>query len=212
MTAATLTIRGLTDVTTDAAAPAGAARAVGDGELVARLARGDRTAFAALVDSHVAAVHRVAGRVLGSAADAEDVAQEAFMRLWRAPHQIRDGAAVRGWLMRVATNLAIDRVRRVRPDLGIDIDHVADAAAGADKPLRRSAVSAAVEAALAGLPERQRAALVLTYYEGFGNQETAEALGVSVEAVESLLARARRSLRQSLAGEWRDLLHDLDGL
>lgn len=114
--------------------------------------------------------------------------------------------------MRVASNLAVDRFRRQRPEDPGELPDTADDAPGPELALRRSNVAAAVDSAIAKLPERQRLALVLSHFEGYGNPEIASALDVSVEAVESLLCRARRGLKMALAHSWKDLIDDLTSL
>ncbi|MEE4235610.1 MAG: sigma-70 family RNA polymerase sigma factor [Anderseniella sp.] len=197
---------------------AGVQRAAGDispaadAVLLARASEGDEQAFAGLVDRHYGFVFRVAARVLSEAADAEDVTQEAFVRLWRDPGAIDNPAALKGWLARMARNLAIDRIRRAKPSTADGLDEVPDGATAPDGPMRHAQAAGMVAAALAQLPERQRTALQLTYFEGFGNQQTAEVMQVSVEAVESLLSRARRTLREILSPAWGDLIEELDQL
>lgn len=171
-----------------------------DDSLIARVNAGDGLAWRVLVDRHTGPVFGQAWRMLGDRAEAEDVAQETFVRLMRkAPDWQRGEAALRTWLFRVAINLCIDRTR-ARRTVGLEeapeiADHATDPAAtdrGID--MRQS-----VQAALHALPERQRAALVMAHYQGFSNVECADALEISVEALESLLARARRALRRALA-------------
>ena len=188
------------------------ARASSDDDLLERLVRADPAAFAQLVDLHFQPVYRVAWRLLGGRDGAEDVAQEAFLRLWQNPRQVRDAKAVKSWLMRVASNLVVDRYRRQGPQDGGELPDTADDTPGPELVLRRSQVAAAIDGAIADLPERQRLALVLSHFEGYGNPEIALALDVSVEAVESLLARARRGLKAVLADRWQELLDDLGSL
>ena len=183
--------------------------AVTDDELLERLCVGDHDAFTEITGRHFDPVYRVAWRVLGGPADAEDVTQEAFIKLWQSPTTLRDGKAVRSWLMRVATNLAIDRMRRKQPLIVEQVPDVADDGLRADGALARSQIAGNIDAAIAGLPDRQRIALVMTYFEYMSNQQTAEVLDLSVDAVESLLSRARRNLKSQLAGEWRDMLDEL---
>lgn len=180
-----------------------------DEELLERLARADPAAFAKVVELHFQPVYRVAWRMLGGREGAEDIAQEAFLRLWQNSRQVREGKALRSWLMRVASNLVVDRFRRQGPVNAGELPDTADEAPGPELALRRTDVSAAIDGAIADLPERQRLALVLSHYEGCGNPEIALALDVSVEAVESLLARARRTLKASLADRWQELLDDI---
>jgi RNA polymerase sigma-70 factor (ECF subfamily) len=166
---------------------------------MARVAAGDAAAFRALVDRHAAMVHALAWRMLGPA-DAEDVVQESFTRLWvNAKGWAPSGGGLGGWLRRVATNLCLDRLRRPRT-VGASLlaDH-ADDAPPADVRLDEARRQAAVAAAVRALPDRQRAAIVLTYYEGVPNSEAAAILGLGVKAVESLLVRARQALIGSLA-------------
>ena len=180
-----------------------------DDQLLADVCNGDQQAFAELANRHFDQVYRVAWRVMGGPADAEDVAQEAFVKLWKAPGALRDGGAVRAWLVRVASNLAIDRLRRKQPMLVDELPDRADDRPDAETELARHEVSVRIDAAIAGLPERQRIALVLTYYEHMSNQQTGDIMQLSVDAVESLLSRARRNLKTALAGEWRDMLDEL---
>lgn len=183
--------------------------AVTDDDLLKRLCAGDHEAFTEITGRHFDPVYRVAWRVLGGPADAEDVTQEAFIKLWQSPATLRDGKAIRSWLMRVATNLAIDRMRRKQPLIVEEVPDIADDGVQADGALVRSQITGNIDAAIAGLPDRQRIALVMTYFEHMSNQQTAEVLDLSIDAVESLLSRARRNLKSQLAGEWRDMLDEL---
>lgn len=169
---------------------------------MAQVARGDAAAFRLLVDRHTAMVHGLAWRMLGDGVEAEDVVQEAFTRLWvGAARWTPVGGGLGGWLRRVATNLCLDRLRRVRPAGGDAIPERADEAPLADAALDADRERLAVARAIAGLPDRQRAAIVLTYHEGASNAEAADILGVGVKALESLLVRARQSLTRALAAE-----------
>ena len=180
-----------------------------DAGLLAASARRDTQAFAELVDRYYRPVYRLVWRMTSGHADSEDIAQEAFLKLWREPKQVREAAALKGWLMRVASNAVIDRSRR-RMHADIEaVAEVADPKADAAQPLDRSQAAKAVDARIAALPERQRLALSLVYFEGLSNIEASRVMETTVEAVESLLGRAKRNLRESLASEWRDLL---DGL
>ncbi|WP_119460426.1 RNA polymerase sigma factor [Rhodospirillaceae bacterium SYSU D60014] len=181
-----------------------------DLELVRRVGDGDARACAALVDRLLPKVLGLAGRMLGNRADAEEVAQETFLRAWQQAGRWRPGEArFSTWLHRVTLNLCHDRLRRRRETA---LDAAGDppsleAAPGTD--LQRAAVTARIEAALARLPDRQRSAILLCHYQELGNIEAAEVLGISVEALESLLARGRRRLKDQLAGEAADLMGEL---
>lgn len=184
--------------------PAGRRPPAADPGRIVRAAAGDAGAWTALVNRHLPAVTRCAAYVLSDPTEAEDVAQETFLRLHRKLATWEGGEdGLSSWLHRVAVNLSIDRHRApARPVTLTDADEVAEPA-GLDGPLDRKRH---VEAALAGLPGRQRAALVLVHYQGFSGREAASALDISVEALESLLARARRTLRNTLAPVRADLL------
>ncbi len=171
-----------------------------DGELLSGYVAGDQAAARTLTLRHAPRVFALARRMLGDATEAEDVTQETMLRLWRMAPDWEEGRAALGtWLYRVASNLCVDRLRR-RREVGSDaVPEIADDAPGATRRLEARDRAAALETALAALPERQRLAIVLRHFEERGNPEIAVILGVSVEAVESLLARARRDLAARLA-------------
>jgi RNA polymerase sigma-70 factor (ECF subfamily) len=171
-----------------------------DGELVLRAGRGDAAAAQALVARKLPRVLALAGRMLGDAGEAEDVAQEAMLRLWRHAPGWRPGKArFDTWLHRVTLNLCYDRLRRRREQPMADPPDRADERPGPDRGLRALDVGRRVDAALQALPLRQREAVVLCHYQELGNIEAAGLMGVSVEALESLLSRGRRALRSALA-------------
>ena len=184
---------------------------VGEDEpaLMRRAGNGDATACRILVDRHLRSIVGFAYRFLGDFAEAEDVAQETFLRLWRHAHRWEDRARLTTWLHRVARNLCIDLVRRKRPEGVEDIAEHPDPADDQAAVLQRDTAARLVLAALATLPERQRAAVALTHYQGLSNIESAETMDVSVEALESLLSRARRGLRNRLMPLRDDLIGDL---
>jgi RNA polymerase sigma-70 factor (ECF subfamily) len=177
------------------------AHADGDDRLLAAYAAGDPDAPRVMADRFTAPAFRVALRMLGDRAEAEDVTQEAMIRLFRAaPGWQPGGARVTSWLYRVTANLCLDRLRRQR---AIPLDQapdLPDGRASAEARLTDQARSDALQRALADLPERQRLAVVLRHLEGLANPEIAAILGVGVEAVESLTARGKRALAQALAG------------
>lgn len=180
---------------------------ISDAVLLARTSSGDADAFRTLVDRHLAPMLAVARRMLRDDAEAEDVAQEAFLRLWRAGDTLELGSVgIRPWLRRVVSNLCIDRVRAGKRVTVVDEvpEEIEPPPQLTDLESRETSVR--VDSALKNLPERQRLALTLFHYEGLSQVEIGEAMGISDEAVESLLARARRSLKGQLANEWRDLV------
>jgi len=179
---------------------AAAAHESSDEALMALVAQGDERAFRLLAARHTASSLRLAGRLTGSAADAEDIVQEALLRVWRAAGRWQPTAAFRTWLYRIVANLCIDRSRRPVFAALETVGDPADPAPGPGMRLDSARTAGRVAAAIAVLPERQRIALVLTYYEGMTNDETARILGTSAGGVESLLVRARRRLKRNLAG------------
>jgi RNA polymerase sigma-70 factor, ECF subfamily len=175
--------------------------------LLARVAAGESEAFRGLVDRHLPTVLAIARRMLRDDAEAEDVAQETMLRLWRNAAGLELGPnGVRPWLRRVASNLCIDRVRARRNTTVVEEVPEESAPPSQLRHLAERELGARVDAALQALPERQRLALTLFHYEGMSQIEVGQVLGISDEAVESLLARARRALKVALKEEWRELM------
>lgn len=170
-----------------------------DDRLVARIGQGDRAAARLLVQAKLSRVVQLAVRLLGDRAEAEDVAQETFIRVWKHAHRWRPGRArFDTWLHTVTLNLCRDRMRR-RRETTVDImPDVADPAPSAEEHLFALRRDERVATAIRALPERQREAIVLVHYQDLSNIAAAEAMDTTVEAVESLLARGRRSLRTQL--------------
>jgi RNA polymerase sigma-70 factor (ECF subfamily) len=171
-----------------------------DEALLVRVADGDPAAVRALVGRKLPRLLGLAQRMLGDAAEAEDVAQEAFLRVWRQAPKWRPGQArFDTWLHRVALNLCYDRLRRRREIATDDPPEVVDEGPAPDRGLEATDTGRRVGEALARLPDRQREAVVLCHYQELGNIEAAAVMGVTVEALESLLSRGRRALRAALA-------------
>ena len=171
-----------------------------DDQLLARVAVGDPAATRAMVARKLPRLLSLAGRMLGDSAEAEDVAQEAFLRIWKQASRWRPGEArFDTWLHRVALNLCYDRLRRRRELAFADPPDRADDGPAPDRGLQAADTGRRVGAALQSLPDRQREAIVLCHYQELGNIEAAAVMGVSVEALESLLGRGRRALRVALA-------------
>ena len=170
-----------------------------DAKQIARAAEGDRMAMHALVSAHSPAIYRLALRMLGRAEDAEDVTQEAFIRAWKMLPRWKPEAKFSTWLHKVALNLCYDRLRKPKEALFADPPDQADSAHSQPEALlQRAQLKHAMEMAIMALPARQRAALTLTALEGHSNQAAADIMDLSLQATESLLARARRRLKKDL--------------
>ena len=169
-----------------------------DEELMPLIAGGDQRAFRILARRHLPSVIRLARRLTGNHADAEDVAQDAMLRVWTHAASWRPSAAFRTWLYRVVVNLSIDR-RRLKPMVDLEAaGDPADPAPGAAERIETDETAQHVQAALGRLPDRQRIALTLTHFEGLSAAEAAAVVGTTVGGIESLLIRARRTLRVAL--------------
>ena len=176
-----------------------------DEELVGRVGRGDPAAVQALVARKLPRLLGLATRMLGDASEAEDVAQEAFVRIWRNAAAWRPGKArFDTWLHRVALNLCYDRLRRRREQPVAEPPDRVDPAPLPDAALAEGDAGARVARTIQALAPRQREAIVLTYYQELSNIEAASAMEISVEALEILLSRGRRSLRARLTEDESD--------
>ena len=194
--------------------PFDALDAASDADLLRLYAEGDPTAARVLTRRLTPMALRLAARVLGDMAEAEDVAQEAMLRLWKAaPGWRADEAKVSTWLYTVTRNLCMDRMRRQKSRGGaaVDLDAIAEPAdpgPAAEVRLTQGARSTALQDALASLPDRQREAVVLRHLEDLTNPEIAQIMDISTEAVESLTARGKRNLATALAARRTDLGYD----
>jgi len=182
----------MTDATADAAP---------DDALLIAFANGDGAAGRVLISRLAPRLLAFATRMLGDRAEAEDVVQDTMVRLWKMAPDWRQGEAkVSTWAFRVASNLATDRLRkRGRMTAMEDAGEPADDAPSALETMTAAERANALDAALLTLPDRQREAVVLRHIEGLANPEIADVMDISVEAVESLTARGKRSLHQRLA-------------
>jgi len=182
-----------------------------DADLAAAAARaraGDRDGFRELIELSTPRIHRLALRVLGDPDEADDVVQETYIRAWGRIEELREPAAVMGWLSRVARNAARDRLRwwkRRRKEsfdeAGAPLAHLvalADTAPLADEALAAAETRAAVARAVAALPDKHRVVLLLREADGMSYEEIAVALGVAIGTVESRLHRARAALARRL--------------
>jgi RNA polymerase sigma-70 factor (ECF subfamily) len=173
-----------------------------EAELVHRVAAGDRVAFHRLVTSHQRPLSAYARRMVASPQDADDIVQETLLRLWtRADRFDATAARLTTWLHRVAHNLCIDAQRRSGRLQPLEAGEETAGHASPEAEGEQTERQQWLQQALARLPERQRSALLLCHYQGLSNREAGEVLGVGVEALESLLSRARRQLRRE-AEQW----------
>lgn len=181
-----------------------------DAGLVARVGRQDPSAVRELVARKLPRLLALATRMLGDRMEAEDVAQEAFVRIWKQAPRWKEGEArFDTWLHRVAMNLCYDRLRARREEPVDEWPDHPDPGPGPDAMVETRTRDMQVQAALAALAPRQREALVLTYYQELSNIEAAAVMDITVDALESLLARARRGLRERLAaGDIGKTRHD----
>lgn len=173
---------------------------VADEVLLERLAEGSHPAFQLLVERHAERFYRLAWRYLSQREEAEDAVQEAFLKLWERPEIWCPGgdAKFTTWFYRVVANLCMDRQRKQRtlplPE-GFDL---ADSAASQEENAIAGQAEAQLEAAIRALPERQQMALNLCFYEGISNKEAAEIMQVNLKALESLIMRAKNTLKEKL--------------
>lgn len=170
-----------------------------DEQLLERIGRGDSSAVSILVTRKLPRLLSLARRMLGDPVEAEDVAQETLVRTWKQARDWVPGKArIDTWMHRVALNLCFDRLRRRRDQVSTDDVEIVDTTPGPAAQLERVQNAAALQAALKALPERQRVAITLCYYQELSNIDAAALMDISVEALESLLSRARRTLRARL--------------
>ncbi|HKK85978.1 MAG TPA: RNA polymerase sigma factor [Roseovarius sp.] len=193
--------------------PLDAMQDVTDEALLVLFANGEPAAARALTLRLTPKAFGHAARLLGNRAEAEDVAQEALLRLWRVAPEWRQGEAkVTTWLYRVVANLCTDRLRRSGRGVALDaVPEPEDEARGPLDKMQAEARAEALQTALDGLPDRQRQAVVLRHIEGLANPEIAEIMEISVDAVESLTARGKRALSAALEGRREELGYADDG-
>ena len=175
--------------------------------LLQRIHARDAGAFRQVMMLHLSAVVATGNRIVSDRAEAEDIAQEAFLRLWNQPPElVASNGRLLPWLRRVTTNLAIDQLRKTRR---LDVtDEPPEQVHQPEQPrlLEAGDSNAQLERALAQLPDRQRAALVLFHFEDMSQRDVAAAMAITEDALESLLARARRKLRILLQDHWREMV------
>ena len=183
-----------------------------DEALLVAYANGDGRAARSLTARLLPRVLAQATRMLGTQSEAEDVAQDAMMRLWKVAPDWRQGEAqVSTWLYRVVANLCTDRLRNRRGAMSLDqVAEPLDGAPSVVAQMQTRARMAALSDALAQLPERQAQAVSLRHLEGLANPQIAQIMDISVRSVESLTARGKRALADIMAGRKAELGYDDD--
>ena len=179
----------------------------GDEDLVGRIRSGDKRAFATLVERYGGRFRALAYRFTGDMALAEDLVQEAFVKLWtHADRFDAQKAKFTTWFHRIVVNRCLDekRKRRLSPlPEGYDTP---DTSIQVDVKLENDASNVRLQAVLLGLSERQRTAVTLSYFDCLSNQDAADVMDLNIKAYESLLARSRAKMRKMLMAEKTDLL------
>lgn len=177
-----------------------------DSELLDRLAANDEAAFRMLVERHIDRAYAIALRIVGNAADAEDVVQDTMLKIWSHRGRWQHGRAkFSTWLYRVISNRCIDLRRKPRTENVDTVPEVADGQPDAVRVIERNELNEMLEDAMQRLPEQQRIAVILSYHENMSNGEIAQVMDSTVAAVESLLKRGRQQLRQLLRRHERDI-------
>lgn len=174
---------------------------ISDESLVQRVQNGEHEAFAQLVRRHTNLFFKAAYRMCANENEAEDIVQDAFLKFWKKPEAFDADKGVKftTWFYRVVTNLAIDHMRRKKPQTDpVVLDFMPDDRDGVEEMMEQQEREDALEVAIQALPERQKMALNLCFYEGLSNKDAAEILGVGVKALESLLMRAKKTLKERL--------------
>ncbi len=168
-------------------------------ELIRRTQLGDGDAFQILLHRHLPMIHAYAMRMTGNQADASDIAQEVFIRFWQKADSFQpEKAGLSTWLHQIAHNLCIDFFRKNSKQQNLVTHNHEEAIDTSEEVLDRQNQ---LKDAIGKLPERQRSALLFCHYQGLTNKQAAHILDVSVDALESLLSRARRTLKTNLAGQ-----------
>ena len=171
-----------------------------DTDLLPALQAGEPHALKALMDRHLSRIHGLAWHMSGDRSLAEDISQETFLRFWQTvPNWDPSGkATILTWLRRVATRICIDEKRRKTPIFTDKLPDAVDETTGPYLELVRGETAMAVQAAILRLPDRQRAALILSFYQHVSQAEGAATLGIKEKAYESLLSRAKAKLKREL--------------
>ncbi len=186
--------------------------AITDEDLMLRIGEGDQTAYGILVDRHLSLNLGYATKLLGNEAEAEEVMQEAFVRVWKHANRWDPSRNTRftTWFYRVVTNLCYDVGRKRKPQEKVEVlERIPSGEASAENVIAVEQRSDQVKKALQELPQRQRMAIMLCYFQGLSNREASEVMEVSLNALESYLVRGRRNLADILRDEKDSLLKEI---
>ena len=174
-----------------------------DVELMLKVQNGDDNAFEKIVERHQKWIINLAYKYIGNSTEAEDIAQEIFIKIYKARKRYKPTAKFTTWLHTIAVNVCLNSIRGRKNDPNIHIveDDIlkSDKAVEPSKDMENAEISSAVKAAIDALPENQRLAVILTRYEDMSYDEAAEVMNTSVEALKSLLFRAKDNLKERLA-------------
>ena len=183
--------------------------------LILKFKEGDKDAFRRILEKYKESVINIAYRLLRDREEAEDIAQEVFIRVYRAAKVYRHRAKFSTYLYRITTNLCLNELRKAKRKVFVSLDAPIETVAGETTELdhqipdtasptpvdilSQKEMKAVVQKAIDSLPPNQRMAIILSEYEGLSYQEIAQTLSCSVKAVERRLYRARENLKQSLS-------------
>jgi len=186
--------------------------AITDEELILRIGKGDQKAYGTLVERHLSMNLGFASKILGNTADAEEVMQEAFIRVWKHSNLWDPSRNTKftTWFYRVVTNLCHDVSRKRKPQTKTEVlEAMASDEVAADNLIAVNQRSQQVKNGLNEIPQRQCTAIILCYFQGLSNREAAEVMEVSLSAIESYLVRGRRNLAEALKEDKDNLLKDI---
>lgn len=178
-----------------------------DADLMHKVAVGDPDAVKNILATHLDRIYQLAYRICQNQSDAEEIAQESFVKLWRQSANWHPSARISTWLYRVAYHQAIDVYRKSKKMPVAELeDNIIDQGPAPHQDLDLQQRQHHLQAAINSLPERQKMAIMLVHQQEMSQKQASAALEISVEALESLLSRARRKLRQTLAPHKQDLI------
>jgi RNA polymerase sigma-70 factor, ECF subfamily len=177
---------------------------VDESELISRSVGGDESAYQLLVEQHLPSLSGYVMRMMANAAEAEDIIQETFIRLWTHGYRYRPGSAkLTTWLHNIAHNLCIDYFRKHNRLVDIS-DEPDEEIPGPENNYAQHGLKKDIQDAMMAIPERQRSAIIMCHYQGLSNKDAAIVLGITVDALESLMVRGRKKLRSMLTLNWQN--------